>query len=182
MQTTLEQEEENSMLYNNKLDTINKFFISLYGVELKDTNTYYIPLIGKQAYVEGTDIYVDSNMPEIDQEIATVHEYNHVYQDMGYSVTVHDIEDAKIKDLKTNYACKRLEIDSRIVELLYVDYVFGDYGLNLMKKRLYKGCSIFTPNIEKSIFELKDCHVKDVLVKEIDEAYVTTTYFKKGLM
>ena len=168
------------MLKLDKINKINRFFTKLYKVSLNVDIYYYND---SNTEVKGNhdnvSIYINRKAPEMDQEFAVVHEMNHIYQQLGYSITVPEIAVALAEDEEVVYARRKQEIDSRIVELLYAESEFGEYGVELLKDRLYKGCPIFTPNLSKAIFNLPDCKVKEILVKDLDSAYVAVDETEK---
>lgn len=153
-----------------ELQSILNFFNELYKVNV-NINVYYIPLTDRQGAQNGYDVFINSNAPELDQEITLVHEINHVYQDMGYSVSVPNIKQVLIEDIVLPESKRRYEIDSRIVELLYAYKVFGSYGVDLLKERLYRDCPVFNNNMTACIRGLIECDLKYILLNDIFDAY-----------
>lgn len=144
------------MVEMNKTQNIERFFNELYGKKI-DVRIYYIALKGINCNVKNNIICVNRTLNDIDQEMALVNGLNYVYQNNGFFATVKDEE--------------YHELDARIVELLYSYYTFGDYGVKLLKDRLFKGYSIFNPKIKKCVEALQECKVKELLLSEIETAY-----------
>jgi hypothetical protein len=161
------------MIKGKVLDIIHKFFINLYGVKI-DADLYFVPLKNKRGAYEGSCIYIDNAGNEMDQELAIVHEINHVYQKLGYSVSIPDIYSSIKEDVNIDESCKRIEIDSRIVELLYIYETFGTTGFNLLKNRLYKNCNKFDENLFMCINNMKNGFVKEALIEDVSYEYEKT--------
>ena len=152
------------MVKQNIKTKINEFFNSLYGIEL-EIKEFYVDMDNIcHGRHDDEFIYINKNINSLDQELAMVHELNHLYQLNGFSVSINNIQQALIEDESLNYFIRKHEIDSRLVELLYVYDQFNEFGLDKLSYRLFYNCSKYEANIIDAIYNMKDCEVKQYLI------------------
>ena len=102
------------------LNTIMKFFMDTYNLDLSDSKIYYLELIGRKGFYnyEEDMIVVDSNINSIDRELTLVHELTHRMVYLLGLITKD--EEAYCKEVTLDYV--RQEFNEVAVTLLK-DYV-----------------------------------------------------------
>ena len=160
------------------LEDVSQIRVIKSNVALTSKNTLSL------GYYDPTDwgvVHISCDIEGLKEELVIVHELVHLIQyERNKSYCIHDVGVPMHRLCDFNNACinyySRIhEVDARIVEAMYISYIYGMNGFITYVPYIYEGCEkgILDNNVESLISSMPETKEREYLLQVLEEQEVS---------